>query len=176
MELTMERFGSDFFIRDVLEVAPELIGKWLVRVPVQGPVVRSRITEVEAYRGEQDLACHARTGRTTRTEIMYHEGGHLYIYLIYGMYWMLNIVSGPVDDPQAVLIRGLHDVSGPGRLTRYLKIDKSFYGVNLADSPLIWLEDDGTKYNFETTPRINIDYAGDYWKSRPWRYIVKNLS
>ncbi len=175
----MKRIGTEFFSRDVLEVAPGLIGKWLVRVPDKGTetgnerVIRSMITEVEAYRGEQDLACHARTGRTMRTEIMYHEGGHLYVYLIYGMYWMLNIVTGQADVPQAVLIRGLQDVTGPGRLTRYLKIDKSFYGVNLANSPVIWLEDDGINHDFETRPRIGVDYAGDYWKSRQWRYIIK---
>ena len=169
----MERIGTEFYSRDVLEVAPGLIGKWLVRVQDKGQVIRNMITEVEAYRGEQDQACHARTGRTTRTEIMYHEGGHLYVYLIYGMYWMLNIVCGHPDVPQAVLIRGLQDVSGPGRLTRYLNIDKSFYGVNLADSPLIWLEEDGKNHDFETTPRIGIDYAGNYWKSRQWRYIIK---
>ena len=88
----MNRLKRDFFSRDVLEVAPELLGKNLVR-KVEGQIEKYLITEVEAYRGEKDLACHASKGRTPRTEIMYHNGGLVYVYLIYGMYWMLNIVT-----------------------------------------------------------------------------------
>ena len=102
-----QRLSGDFFLRDVLEVAPELIGKILVRQYDGSMILRRRIVDVEAYRGREDLACHASKGRTDRTEVMFRTGGLLYVYLIYGMYWMLNIVTGAKDDPQAVLIRGL---------------------------------------------------------------------
>jgi DNA-3-methyladenine glycosylase len=130
------------------------------------------ITEVEAYRGNKDRACHASKGRTARTEIMFHEGGKLYIYLIYGMYWMLNIVTGEKDIPQAILIRGVDNYPGPGKLTKFLRIDKSFYGEDLITSERIWIEDPGTTHNIKNGFRIGIDYAGEYWKMRPWRYYL----
>jgi DNA-3-methyladenine glycosylase len=168
-----EKLTRDFYIRDVLEVAPELPGKKLVLKLPDGSFGRFTITEVEAYRGCEDRACHASKGRTPRTEIMYHEGGRLYIYFIYGMYWMLNIVTGKKDEPQAVLIRGIDDYPGPGILTRSLGIDKSFYGEDLHSSERIWLEDYGKMYEVQTSPRIGVDYAGEYWRARPWRYYIK---
>ncbi len=116
------RLSRDFFTRDVLVVAPELVGKSMAVNLPGSAAVRYMITEVEAYRGSEDLACHASKGRTPRTEIMYSNGGHLYIYLIYGMYWMLNVVTGEENNPQAVLIRGLKEFKGPGRLTKSLGI------------------------------------------------------
>ena len=116
-----QKLGQDFYRRDVLDVAPDLLGKTLVRKFDENTIFRSRITETEAYRGQEDLACHASRGRTARTEVMFYRGGFIYVYLIYGMYWMLNIVSGLEDVPQAVLIRGLADVSGPGRITKQLQ-------------------------------------------------------
>ena len=104
----MRRLGESFFIRDVLDVAPELLGKILV-IKKDSSIIQFPITEVEAYRGEEDLACHASKGRTSRTEIMYHQGGVIYVYLIYGMYWMLNFVTGGANQPQAVLIRGIKE-------------------------------------------------------------------
>lgn len=169
----MSRLGGDFYKQDVLEVAPQLLGKTLVRVMEDGTIRKGVITEVEAYRGEEDLACHARNGKTTRNGIMYREGGFLYLYLIYGMYWMLNVVTGMRDDPQAALIRGLQEVSGPGRLTRHLELDLSFYGLHLAESGVIWIEEGISDFEFEAGPRIGINYAGEYWKSRPWRYVMK---
>ena len=167
-----KKIDRDFYIRDVLEVAPDLPGKNLVlRLPDRS-LVRLRITEVEAYRGNEDKACHASKGRTARTEIMFHEGGKLYIYLIYGMYWMLNIVTGETNIPQAVLIRGVDNYSGPGKLTKFLRIDKSFYGEDLTTSDRIWIEDPGITYIIKNSQRIGIDYAGEYWKSRPWRYYL----
>lgn len=163
----MKKLNSGFFIQDVLQVAPLLPGKYLVldQIPYM-------ITEVEAYRGEEDRACHASKGRTPRTEVMYSEGGHIYIYLIYGMYWMLNIVTGPSDHPQAVLIRGIEGFNGPGKLTRHLKIDNSYYGVHVCRSERIWLAGDEMNYTVKTSPRIGIDYAGEPWISRPWRYLI----
>ena len=167
-----KKIDRDFYIRDVLEVAPDLPGKNLVlRLPDRS-LGRFRITEVEAYKGNEDKACHASKGRTARTEIMFHEGGKLYIYLIYGMYWMLNIVTGVKDIPQAVLIRGVENYPGPGKLTKFLRIDKSFYGEDLITSDRIWIEDPGTIHLIKNGPRIGIDYAGEYWKTRPWRYYI----
>ena len=162
----------DFYIRDVLEVAHELLGKDIVLRLDDGTFIRQQITDVEAYRGQEDKACHASKGKTRRTSVMFEEGGILYMYLIYGMYWMMNIVTGLKDNPQAALIRGVADISGPGRLTKYLSIDGSFNGESLTTSNRIWLEDRGIKPAFKTSPRIGIDYAGDYWKSVPWRYYI----
>jgi DNA-3-methyladenine glycosylase len=167
-----KRLSRDFYVRDVLKVAPELPGKNMVVRMGDGSFGRFRVTEVEAYRGTDDKACHAFKGRTDRTEIMFHEGGRLYIYLIYGMYWMLNIVTGEKDFPQAVLIRGVENYSGPGKLTKSLGIDKSFYGEDLVSSARIWLEDPELIYKVKSGPRIGIDYAGEYWKARPWRYYL----
>lgn len=170
-----KRLDADFFTRDVLEVAPDLLGKILVRRFDDGTEKRYIITETEAYRGEEDLACHASKGRTARTEIMYATGGHVYVYLIYGMYWMLNFVTGPKNHPQAVLIRGLKNLYGPGRLTKHLKINKSFYGENLIHSNRLFVVDSNT-YNiqYDKAPRIGVDYAGEYWKNIPWRFILQN--
>ena len=164
------KLPRDFFTRDVLIVAPELLGKILV-CRIGKELLRYRITETEAYRGAEDLACHACKGRTARTEAMFHTGGVLYVYLIYGMYWMLNIVAGQENDPQAALIRGLEGLYGPGRLTRKLKIDKSFYGEDVTVSPRIWIEDDGFKPLCKTGKRIGVDYAGE-WKDKSWRFFV----
>ena len=166
------RLSKDFYTRDVLEVAPDLPGKVLVIKQEDGTYKRFKITEVEAYRGAEDRACHAFKGRTSRTEIMYHGGGRLYIYFIYGMYWMLNIVTGSNDNPQAVLIRGVKNYPGPGILTRSLGIDRSFYGEDLVFSERIWIEEDGMVLPVKSGPRIGIDYAGEYWKTRPWRYFL----
>lgn len=168
----MSKLIANFYSRDVLEVAPELLGNNLVLLQ-QGKFSEYMITEVEAYRGMEDLACHASKGRTKRTEIMYHEGGVLYIYLIYGMYWMLNIVTGGINIPQAVLIRGIKNCSGPGRLTKRLNIDKSYYGESLVKSNRIWIEDNSVKPKYITTPRIGIEYAGETWKNKPWRYLIQ---
>jgi len=162
----------EFYSRDVLEVAPQLLGQHLVKVASDGTRSSYVITETEAYRGGEDLACHASKGRTPRTEVMFGEGGHLYMYLIYGMYWMMNVVCGPEDVPQAVLFRGLQEVSGPGRLTRLLGVDRGFYGEDLVRSDRIWIEEIGSSPAYSTGPRIGIDYAGEPWKDMPWRFLM----
>ena len=167
-----KRLGRGFFNQDVLVVAPQLLGKQLVRRYPDGTIATYIITETEAYRGEKDLACHASKGRTPRTEVMYGEGGHLYMYLIYGMYWMLNVVTGIVGVPQAVLFRGLREASGPGRLTRLIKVDKDFYGEDLISSDRIWVEECETLTHYSTCPRVGIDYAGEPWKDMPWRFLM----
>jgi len=160
----------DFFKADALQLAPMLLGKYLVREH-EGNIVRLVINEVEAYLGEEDLACHASKGRTPRTEVMYLEGGHIYIYLIYGMYYMLNIVTGKKDHPQAILIRGTQEISGPGRLTKFLQIDKTLNAKLLTPDNGLWMEESGIKLNYKTTPRIGVAYAKE-WALKPWRYVA----
>jgi DNA-3-methyladenine glycosylase len=166
-----DRCTGDFYLKDVLELAPRILGCSLV-IETRRGIEHHAISEVEAYRGEEDLACHASKGRNKRNEMMYFRGGHLYIYLIYGMHWMLNIVTGPEKEPQALLVRGLEGISGPGRLTKYLGIDKSYHGEYLVTSHRIWLEKNAPIKAYHTTPRIGIDYAGEYWMNRPWRFVV----
>lgn len=166
----LQKLQNDFFARDVLNLAPDLLGKIIV-LNSGTKKAYFRITETEAYRGEADKACHARKGRTKRTDPMYYPGGILYIYLIYGMYWMMNIVAGNKNEPQAALIRGVKDIKGPGRVTKALRIDKSFNYENLCSSSRIYLLDDGFKADYSTAPRVGIDYAGDYWKDLEWRFI-----
>jgi len=130
---------------------------------------------VEAYRGEEDQASHARRGKTPRTRLMYMQGGVLYIYLIYGMHWMLNIVTGPEETPQAILIRGLQSVNGPGRITRNLGIDHSYNEEDLIFSSRIWLEDNpASTGRVITRPRVGIGYAGKKWREKPWRFILRD--
>ena len=171
--ITENRIKSDFFQDDVLDVAPKLIGKYLCRAFDDGTIIKKRITEIEIYRGEEDLACHASKGKTPRNEIMYKSGGVLYIYLIYGMHWMLNFVTGKINDPQAILLRGIDDIIGPGRLTKNLKIDKSFNGEDLYDSKRIWVENNDLKADYTTDVRVGVDYAGDYWKNKLWRLVLR---
>ena len=167
-----KRLDRSFYSRDVLEVAPELLGQQLVKVASDGTRSSYVITETEAYRGGDDLACHASKGRTPRTEVMFGEGGHLYMYLIYGMYWMMNVVCGPEGAPQAVLFRGLREVSGPGRLSRLVEVDRAFYGEDLVSSDRIWIEHSGPPPSYTTGPRVGIDYAGEPWKDMPWRFLM----
>jgi DNA-3-methyladenine glycosylase len=173
IDKSLERkLDRSFFARDVLKVAPELVGKVLTLRSVDNILKRYLITETEAYRGEADLACHACRGRTQRTEIMYHEGGKIYVYFVYGMYWMLNFVTGEKDEPQAALIRGIEGFNGPGKLTRAMGIDRSYYGEDLTTSARIWVEDRGLSPDILTGKRIGIEYAGAFWKNKPWRFYM----
>lgn len=168
----MMRFEREFYRRDVLEVAPLLLGQHLVRIYPDGSRGTYVITETEAYRGGEDRACHASKGRTPRTEVMFGDGGRLYIYLIYGMYSMLNVVTGTEGVPQAVLIRGLREASGPGRLTRLIRVDQAFNGEDLVSSDRIWVEESGIRPEYATGPRVGIDYSGEPWKDMPWRFLM----
>jgi DNA-3-methyladenine glycosylase len=169
---TKKRLPDSFFMRDVLEVAPALLGKVLVRTLPNGEVMEHIITETEAYRGTDDKACHASKGLTPRTRTMFEQGGVLYMYLVYGMHWMLNVVTSAEGDPQAALIRGIAGAKGPGRVTRLLDLDKSFNGEHLHSSQRICIAESGLQPGYTTHPRIGIDYAGDYWKNKPWRYTL----
>jgi len=168
-----KRLANSFFQRNVLDVAPELMGKIIVRKFEDGHIQKFIITEVEAYSGDGDLACHASKGKTARTEVMFREGGLVYVYFIYGMYWMLNIVTGKENDASAVLIRGLKGISGPGRVGKALQLDKSVNGENRFISERSWIENGEKVAKFTSSPRIGINYAGEPWMSKPWRFLIK---
>ena len=158
--------------RPAPEAAEALLGMRLVRTMEDGSALSVRITETEAYYGESDTACHARFGRTKRSEILYHEAGTVYVYLCYGIHWMLNLVTGPADDPQAVLIRGVEGASGPGRVTKLLRIDGSLNGTTLGGA--LRLEDDGFRpHRIQRTGRIGIGYASAEDQARLWRFVVR---
>ncbi|MDD7184078.1 MAG: DNA-3-methyladenine glycosylase [Oscillospiraceae bacterium] len=169
------KLDKEFFHRDCLEVAPDLVGKIIVHRLSDGTEIRARITETEAYRGEEDKACHASKGRTPRTELLYGESGIIYIYLCYGIHWLMNIITGEKDFPQGVLLRAGENLTGPAKLTKYLKTDKSLNGKNIYSNPDIWIEDDSFRPKIKTAPRIGIDYAGEYWKNIEWRFIAEDL-
>jgi DNA-3-methyladenine glycosylase len=166
-----------FFQQDAATVARALVGTVLVRRS-RAKVWRARIVETEAYVGAHDLACHASRGRTRRTATMYLPGGHAYVYFIYGMYDMLNIVTGALDDPQAVLIRAAEpldgwaaDLSGPGKLTRALHITRAQDGAAL-DTPALHLlpRHEADRPTVGISPRIGVDYA-KHWRDKPLRFF-----
>jgi len=169
----LKRLTASFFHRDVLEVAPQLLGKTIVRKFDTGETKQYLITETEAYRGEEDLACHASKGRTSRTEIMYQPGGYVYVYLIYGMYWLLNFTTNPNSFPAAVLIRGVENFSGPGRVGRELQLNQTFYGENLVESERIWVVDNNFNPPVEVSKRIGVNYSGP-WANLLWRFTIGN--
>ena len=134
------------------------------------------ICEVEVYDSERDLACHASKGRTKRTEVMYRAGGVWYVYLCYGMHEMLNLVTGPENYPAAILIRGVVGISGPGRLTKQLKIGRTLNGVKAEPASGLHVEDHGIKVPRNMIiagPRIGVDYAGPVWAAKPWRFWIE---
>lgn len=168
-----------FANENTVAMARFVLGKLLVRAYADGRVERERIVEVEAYHGERDRACHAARGRTARTEVMFGPPGTWYVYLCYGMHELLNLVTGPEGHAAAVLIRGLAGVSGPGRLTRRLGINRAFNGQLAIPETGLWLEDDGVRprpRDVLATPRIGVDYAGPYWAARKWRFVLATTS
>ena len=164
----MERLTYAFFHRPCLEVARELVGKLLV---VNGK--RFRISETEAYCGEADTACHAHKGKTKRTEVLYADAGTLYIYLCYGIHWLLNIVTGEPGQPEAVLIRACLEAPGPGKLTKALGITGTLNRESAVSSPERWIEDDGFSCEVETAKRVGIGYASQEDQDRLWRFQLK---
>jgi DNA-3-methyladenine glycosylase len=187
-----KRLKRSFFIQPTLVVAKKLLGKYLCR-KFGKKVLVGKIVETEAYIGPNDRASHAYGGKITkRNRAEYLIGGHIYIYLVYGMYWQLNISTAQAGKPECVLIRALEPVeirgqksskslqklaSGPGKVCQWLKLDKSFYGEDLVTSKKIWLENRGDKIkekDIACGPRIGIDYAGPIWSKKPWRFYLKN--
>lgn len=166
-----------FFNRSALKVAKELLGKFLVR-RLGKKEIALMITEVEAYDGPKDKASHASRGKTERNKVMFGEAGNWYVYFTYGMHWMLNIVTGPKNYPAAVLIRGAGEISGPARLTKFLKIDKKFNGQPANKKTGLWIEDRGVKISpkiIKRNKRIGVAYAGD-WADKPYRFTLKTLN
>lgn len=166
---------QSYFTRPTLIVARSLIGKYLIRENGRGTIV-GKIIEVEAYVGAEDKACHASKGRTARTEVLFGAPGISYVYLIYGMYYMLNVVTERADFPAAVLIRAVEVdgelIDGPGKLCRELSIDRSLHQVDLTAGRSIWFEDRGQRVprnQIGTFPRIGVEYAG-LWARKPWRF------
>ncbi|MFH0761590.1 MAG: DNA-3-methyladenine glycosylase [Bacteroidota bacterium] len=163
---------TEFYTRDVLDIAPDILGKILVRTLPDGTEIRLPLTEIEIYRGMEDKACHASKGMTLRNRVMFGEGGHIYMYLVYGMHWMFNIVTGPAGSPEALLIRGAGEFFGPGKVTQLLQMDGSFYGESIAESARIRIENAPSLAHYSTGPRVGIKYAGEPWISKPWRLTV----
>jgi DNA-3-methyladenine glycosylase len=176
-----------WFDRPSDELALDLLGARIVHAAPDG-VVGGRSVEVEAYAGPEDLAAHSSRGRTARNAVMFGPPGHLYVYLIYGLHHCLNVVAGPRDKPEAVLVRALEIdegidlararrgdrpaaarlASGPGNVGRALGVDRTLNGADLLDGP-IWIEPRaGPAPRIRRGPRIGVDYAGD-WAARPMR-------
>lgn len=166
------KLGFSFFNRECLEVAEDLVGKVLVRKTDEGEI-KLRITETEAYLGESDTACHAHKGRTKRTEVMYGKAGTIYVYLCYGMHWLLNIVTGEEDDPQAVLIRACEGFEGPARLTKRLGITGEFNRKDITACKDFYIEDDGFNCDVTTLKRVGIGYASEEDQQKLWRFAIK---
>jgi DNA-3-methyladenine glycosylase len=183
------KLPRSFYQQPTVDVARQLLGKYLVRKHPHGTAV-GRIVETEAYIGPEDKACHAARGRTVRNEVMFGPAGHAYVYFIYGFHHMLNIVTEGVDFPAAVLIRAVEPVkgvelmqarrgtgkvtnlaSGPGKLCEAFAIDRSLNGSDVCGK-VLYVEDTAEPAtNVVTTPRIGVDYAGK-WKNKPLRFLI----
>lgn len=164
------------FDRPTLEVARVLLGRNLCR-SFQKKILRLPITEVEAYDGLEDRASHAHRGRTARNAVMFGPAGYWYVYLCYGMHWMLNIVTGPIDYPAAILIRGVGQYSGPGRLTKALEIDQSFDRLAATMESALWLEQGAIEVDPKAivcASRIGVVYAGEVWSKKRYRFLWKH--
>ncbi|HET9296648.1 MAG TPA: DNA-3-methyladenine glycosylase [Candidatus Binatia bacterium] len=185
-----EKLPRSFYEQPTLDVAKQLLGKYLVRNHPEGMTV-GRIVETEAYIGPHDLACHASHGRTPRTEVMFGPAGHAYVYFVYGVHYMLNLVTEELDHPAAVLIRALEPIdgielmetrrrtekrralcSGPGKLCQAFAIDRSLNAADLCGD-VLHVEGRGEPMpKFLAKPRIGVDYAGK-WKDKPFRFLVR---
>jgi DNA-3-methyladenine glycosylase len=190
------RLPRSFYKRPTLEVARELLGARLVHVE-NGQRLSGIITETEAYCGEEDLGCHAKAGRTPRTEVMYGPPGCSYVYFTYGMHWLFNCVTRPEGVPEAVLIRAVEPAeglavmearrghqprrlwtNGPAKLAQALGIDGALNNVDLTtpDSPVFLEQGVEIPDSFVTTgPRIGLNTVPEPWKSKPWRFLVPQL-
>lgn len=166
------RLSLETYMLNAEQLAPKLLGMKLCRSH-NGKISKYKITETECYFGESDTACHAHKGKTARTKIMYEQGGLAYVYLCYGIHYMLNIVTGQKDIPQAVLIRGIEGFDGPGKLTKALAIDKTLNGENLLTSNKLWIENKGKfDVKYIATKRIGIAYASKEDQDRLWRFKI----
>lgn len=175
-----QRLTAAFYRRDTLEVARDLLGRLLCRRLDDGTVLRGKLVEVEAYDGPEDRASHASAGKTARTAPMFEAGGIAYVYLVYGMHHCLNVVTGDQGYPAAVLLRaaespgGAASASGPGRLTRAFRVDRSFDGASLL-GPRLWLEagEPVADRRVRRGPRVGVDYAGP-WSRKRFRFVIRD--
>ena len=174
------KLARAFYARRTLTVARELIGMHLVRVYRGKPII-GRIVETEAYQGPRDSAAHSARGRTERNAVMFGPPGHAYVYLIYGMWDCLNVVTREQGIPHAVLIRAVEPLSnirdktwGPGLLCKAMHIDRKLSGADLCGGSL-WIEAPRTakRSKIGRSPRIGVDYAGT-WAHKPWRFFDRN--
>jgi len=170
--------GSEFFDRDTVAVARDLLGKVLIR-EVDGKPLWGRLVEVEAYLGPEDLAAHSSGGRRSpRNEVMYGMPGHAYVYFTYGMHFCLNFVTRESGVPQAVLVRalepgpGVDRCSGPGLVCRALKIDRTVNGLPLRPPDIYVLADLAPRRRIYATPRVGIAGSGPRWERRLLRFCV----
>lgn len=161
----MEKLTYDFYHRPCIEVAKDLVGKVIVHNNA-----RLRITETEIYWGEQDSACHASRGRTGRTEVLYMDAGTIYVYLCYGVHWMLNVITGEENDPQGVLIRACEGADGPGKLTKRLGITKELNRKSILETEEFYIADDGFRCQIIPDKRVGIGYASQEDQEKLWRF------
>ena len=188
--------GREFFDRDTETVTRELLGVWLLRSTPEG-LTGGQIVEVEAYGGPEDMASHSRAGRTRRTEPMFGQVGHAYVYLVYGMHECLNVVAYNGKDAGAVLLRAIEPrigvdlmrerrgraaakveslASGPARLCQAMAVTRAFNSHDLTTGEELWLAaaaDQPEAFEVEAGPRIGVDYAGPGWADRPWRFWIR---
>lgn len=188
----MALLAREFYNRPALDVARDLLGCRLVRVQ-DGQRLSGLILETEAYQGEDDLGCHASAGMTPRTAVMFGPPGHAYVYFTYGMHWMLNVVTGEVGTPAAVLIRAIHPVegqaqmiknrptnagkrgwtNGPAKLTQALNIQREFNTIDLCDPQNgLWIEpgDSVPDETVSRSARVGLNSVPEPWRSIPWRF------
>ncbi|HVR85050.1 MAG TPA: DNA-3-methyladenine glycosylase [Planctomycetota bacterium] len=170
------RLSIPFFQQSGVQLSARLPGTILVK-RVGRTLRRARIVEVEAYLGPKDLASHSSRGRTARTEVMFGPAGRAYVYFIYGMHWMFNVVAGRLGQAHAVLIRAAEpldgwtaDLSGPGKLARSFGISREHNGIKLTSDEFFFAADAGYRPRIKRSKRIGVDYAGA-WKHRPLRFV-----
>jgi len=176
------RIENSFYLYRTDKIAQKLLGCFLIR-KYRNKIYRAMITETEAYRGFYDLASHASRGKTRRNQVMFGKSGRAYVYLVYGMHWMLNIVTEKENFPAAILIRGAIaendgetiDLNGPGKLTKFFYINKSFNGANLITGEKLWLEHNEVnrkKYRIIKSHRVGVDYA-KHCKKWKWNFKLE---
>ncbi|MBU3196564.1 DNA-3-methyladenine glycosylase [Clostridium algidicarnis] len=196
----MEKLSREFYRRDALIVAKELLGNFIVK-KVGNDILVAKIVEVEAYKGTIDKAAHSYSGKVTnRTKIMYGDGGFAYVYLIYGIYYCMNIVASTIDNPEAILIRAVEPIdgidimsklrygkdfnditkkqkinltNGPGKLCIALNITKENNGTDMYGEDFYILDNEKKEFTIETSKRINIDYSEEA-KDFDWRFFIKD--
>lgn len=185
--------ADNFTSKNTAKLARGLLGMVLARKMPDGSVRRGIITEVEAYDGAEDGACHARHGRTARNAPMFGSAGHWYVYFVYGCHQMLNLVTGPKEYPAAILIRGIATgpklkvksskstipeifLDGPGKVTKWLEVDRALSGLRASKKTGLWLEEGSVRINpkrITALPRVGINYAPTEWREKPWRFVLK---